>query len=257
MFRLFHNEFFRTSIVFRRYLSESLSGLLVLTFIFYGMFLGSRYLAGPATQFGDRLESLVVGFIAWTLVLSAFAGIANSISEEAQTGVLEQVFMAAHPPFIVFLARALSALLFALVLNASVLAILVVLTGVTLQIPWKIAPVVAAVLLAAYGLGFALGAVALVWKRITQLSSLLQFALLFFLVTPFEQLNLPNKLFVFALPGAPGVSLMRDIMAHGEALELASLMVSVANGVAFFALGAFLFNWAVRYIREKGLTSGY
>lgn len=189
--------------------------------------------------------------------MSAFAGIANNISEEAQTGVLDQVFMAAYPPFVVFLARALSALLFALLLNFLILAILVVLTGVNLHIPWKVIPAVTTVLLAAYGLGFILGAIALVWKRIVQLSSLLQFVLLFCLVTPFEQLDLPYKSIVIALPGAPGVGLMRDIMARGESVEVISLLLSTVNGVAFFATGALLFNWAVKYIREKGLTSGY
>jgi ABC-2 type transport system permease protein len=257
MFRLVHNEFLRTSIVFTRYFGESLSGLLVLTLIFYGIFLGSTYLAGPVAQFGNRLESLVVGFIAWTLFIVAFSGIGNGMSEEAQTGVLEQVFMAAHPPLVVFLARALAGLLFVLILNSLVLAILVLVTGVTLQLPWEIVPVVATVLLAAYGLGFMLGAVALVWKRITQLISLFQFALLFVLVTPFEQLNLASNWVLYMLPAAPGVAMMRETMARGEPLEIAGLMFSALNGAAFFALGALLFNWSVRYVRKKGLTSGY
>jgi ABC-2 type transport system permease protein len=255
--QLLRNEFFRTSIIFRRYLGESLIGLMVLTLIFYGIFLGSSYLAGPAAQFGNRLESLVVGFVAWTLVLSAFTSLASNISEEAQTGVLEQVFMSSHSPLTVFWARAIAAVLFALALNLSVLGMLILLTGARIHLPWAIVPVLIAVLLSSYGLGFMLGAVALVWKRITQLSSLLQFVLLFCVMTPFEQLHPPLPQLARLLPGVPGVELMRGIMARAEPLELNGLVLALVNGVVYFVLGIALFNQAVRFIRQRGLTGGY
>lgn len=94
MFRLVANEFWHTRLIFVRYLPNSLVSFGVLLLLFYGMFLGAGFIAGPDLQFGDRLTSLVVGFVSWTLVIAALSSLADDISGSASTGVLEQVFLA-------------------------------------------------------------------------------------------------------------------------------------------------------------------
>ena len=93
MIDLLIGEFKRTWIQTRRYPAEVIGGIVILTSVFYGIFVSSQYMAGPTTNFGNRLDAIVVGYVIWTLVLYIVNDIANNLQLEAQTGTLEQVFL--------------------------------------------------------------------------------------------------------------------------------------------------------------------
>jgi len=81
MLELFLAEFKRSWIEFIRYPAEAI-GIIITTAIFYGLFLSTRYIAGPALQFGDRLD--VVGFGPWYSRSWTMPG----LQYEAQVGTL-------------------------------------------------------------------------------------------------------------------------------------------------------------------------
>lgn len=255
MLRLIANEADRNLILFRRYLGESVSSLVVLMLVFYGLFLGTRYMAGPTAQFGERLDAMVVGFVLWTLILSSFSGLAQNLAEEAQTGVMEQVFLSSYPPTLVFLARCVSSVGLILLINAGVLAALVLLTGAKIALPVAVIPPIITILMASYGLGFALASLALRLKRVTQLVNLGQFALLFLTMTPFEQWQSPLP--GYLLPMTPGVGLTRELMAHGGNLDGPTMAVAALNGLVYLALGIWAFQIGIRKVKSQGLLSGY
>ena len=88
MIDLLIGEFKRTWTQTRRYPSEAIVGVFIITTVFYGIFLSTQYMAGPGSSFGDRLDSVVVGYVIWTLVLYIVNDIANNLQLEAQTGTL-------------------------------------------------------------------------------------------------------------------------------------------------------------------------
>ena len=62
MLDLFFIESKRQWIVFRRYPVEAFAGVIVFTIIFFGMFTGSKYLAGGNASFGSKLDVVVCVF---------------------------------------------------------------------------------------------------------------------------------------------------------------------------------------------------
>ncbi|MEO8891237.1 MAG: hypothetical protein ABI417_06825 [Coleofasciculaceae cyanobacterium] len=93
MFELFLAEFRRNWIQFIRYPFEAIGGIVITTTIFYGLFLSTRYVAGPALQLGDRFDAIVIGYVLWSLVLFTMVDISSGLQYEAQTGTLEQLFL--------------------------------------------------------------------------------------------------------------------------------------------------------------------
>jgi len=91
MLDLFLAEFKRSWIEFIRYPAEVI-GEYITTAVFYGLFLSARYIAGPALQFGDRLDAIVVGYVLWTLVLSIMTDIALGCNTRLKSEP-EQVFL--------------------------------------------------------------------------------------------------------------------------------------------------------------------
>ena len=91
MFELFLAEFKRSWIQFTRYSTEAIGGIIIITAVFYGLFVSARYIAGPNLQFGDRLDTIIIGYVLWTLVIFIMTDIAGNLQSEAQTGTLEQI----------------------------------------------------------------------------------------------------------------------------------------------------------------------
>ncbi len=85
MLDLLIGELKRTWIQTLRYPSEVFGGVIILTAVFYGIFVGAQYMSGSST-FGDRLDSVVVGYVIWTLVVYIVNDIATNLQIEANTG---------------------------------------------------------------------------------------------------------------------------------------------------------------------------
>lgn len=186
MLRLFWAEFKRQWIQLRRYATEAIAGIVGITIAFYGLFLTTRYVAGPNVQFGERLDAIVVGYVLWSLATFIISDIAGGLQQEAFTGTLEQVFLSPFGAPQVFLIRAFADLALQLVQNLGILIILILLTGSQLAFPPLLLLPMVTVLLGAYGLAMAVGSLALLLKRVQQLLGFLPFGLFFVLLVPTE-----------------------------------------------------------------------
>ena len=257
MLELFLAEFRRSWIQFIRYPVEAIGGIVITTSIFYGLFLSARYIAGPSLQFGDRLDAIVVGYTLWSLVLFIMTDIAGGLQYEAQTGTLEQLFLSPFGAPMVFVMRAFASLVLRLAVILSILLIIIALTGSRLEFPPTLLLPLLTVLLGAYGLAFMMGSLALLLKRVQQLLGIFQFALLFLMATPTETWAGSLQVVRWLLPMTAGAGLLRDLMARGEALNLAQFSLALLNGIGYFTVGLLIFRFAERSAKRRGMLGGY
>ena len=257
MLELFLAEFRRSWIQFIRYPVEAIGGIVITTSIFYGLFLSARYIAGPSLQFGDRLDAIVVGYTLWSLVLFIMTDIAGGLQYEAQTGTLEQLFLSPFGAPMVFVMRAFASLVLRLAVILSILLIIMALTGSRLEFPPTLLLPLLTVLLGAYGLAFMMGSLALLLKRVQQLLGIFQFALLFLMATPTETWAGSLQVVRWLLPMTAGAGLLRDLMARGEALNLAQFSLALLNGIGYFTVGVLIFRFAERSAKRRGMLGGY
>lgn len=257
MLELFLAEFRRSWIQFIRYPVEAIGGIIITTSVFYGLFLSVRYIAGSALQFGDRLDAIVVGYVLWDLVLFIMTDIAGRLQYEAQTGTLEQLFLSPFGAPLVFVMRALASLVLHLAITLTILLIILALTGSRLAFPPTLVFPLLTVLLGAYGLAFLMGSLALLLKRVQQLLGIVQFGLLFLMATPTETWNNSLQVVRWLLPMTGGAGLLRDLMARGEALDLAQFVLALLNGIGYFSVGLLIFRFAEREAKRRGQLSGY
>lgn len=132
---LFWAELKRAWIQYIRYPAEALGGILITTFFFYALFAGAQYVAGPASQFGERLDAVVIGYVLWTLVIFVVNDIALNLQVEAQTGTLEQVLLSPFSAATLFLARACASLVLRFSVVVVILGAILLLTGSRLRFP--------------------------------------------------------------------------------------------------------------------------
>lgn len=257
MLSLFRAEFKRNVLEFIRYPAEVIVGIVILVVLFYGLFLGASFMAGPDLDFGDRLDSIIVGYVVWTMILHSMNSVAGEMQKEAQVGAMEQVFLSCYGPTRVFVNRTIADIMLTSLITLAVLFLILLLTGSRLEFSAAILPPLLSIMLGSFGLAFIMGALALYLKRVQQLLNLGQFVLLFLIMTPFETFQGDAGLARFALPIAPGTGLLRDVMARGAELDINSLTYALAGG-AFYALsGILLFNYMVRQVKLKGSLGWY
>lgn len=257
MVELFLAELKRSWIQFKRYPTEAISGIIIFAAVFYGLFLSAKYVAGPGLQLGDRLDSIIVGYVLWTLATFILFDVAGTLQNEAQTGTLEQLFISPFNIRRVLLFRAIASLLIQFLIIAVILLIIMVLTGRWLSFPITLVFPLSTLILSGYGLSFALGSLALVLKRVQQLLGISQFVLLFLLTVPIETWVGFLKGSGYFLPMSISAGLLRDVMARQQALDLATLGFAFLNGVVYFTIGITLFRWAERETKRRGRISGY
>jgi ABC-2 type transport system permease protein len=249
-------ELKRSWIMLRRYAAETIGGIVATTVVFYGLFLSAKYVAG-GVQFGDRLDTIVVGYVLWSLVLFILGDISGGLQQEAQTGTLEQLFLSPFGAPRIFVTRALAGLTTQLLINLTILLIICLLTGTQLSFPPTLVLPLMAVLLGAYGLALAMGSLALLLKRVQQVLAVFNFGLLFVLTVPVESWAGSAKWLGLLMPMTPGAGLLRQLMAQGRSLDSWDLAIAWLNGLAYFSLGLFLFHWAEGEVKRRGRLGGY
>lgn len=257
MLELFFAELRCSWIEFRRYPVESIAQIVITSAIFYGLFLGAGYIAGSSFKLGDRLDSIIIGYVLWLLVDFVMTNIAGKLQHEAVTGTLEQLFLSRYSAVKVFLMRGLAYLTLEIFKIIIILFIIILLTGSRLYFPPGLVLPFISVLLGAYGFAFIIGSLGLLLKRVQQLIPLFQFPLLFVLTIPTETWTGTPKFLAQLIPMTPGTGLLRDLMARGEGLNLITLVIAFINGSVYFAIGLFLFRVAEKEAKRRGILSGY
>lgn len=237
-----------------RYPVNTLSQFLTIYLLFLVIFLGGRAVA-PAT-ITDSLAGIIVGYLLWTMSLTAFAGLSWNVTREAQWGTLEQLYMSpfgfGHVMAIKMVVNVVESFLW----GAGILVLMMATTGQLVHVdPVTVVPLIALSVAPAVGIGFALGGVAVRFKRIENAFQIVQFVLIGLIAAPISDVPL-----VQWLPLAQGSAMLQRTMAQGAslwALPLEELVVLMVTGVGYLALGFLVFQWCQRWARRAGVMGHY
>ncbi|WP_372480503.1 ABC transporter permease [Halomicrobium sp. HM KBTZ05] len=244
----------REFLLFVRYPANAIGGIVVSLFFFGLLFYGGRMIAGQALT--DSLEGIVVGYFLWTLAVGAYSSISNDIGSEVQWGTLERHIMTPFGFAPVALLKGVAKVVRTFLTSAVILAVMLLLTDTTLQLPVVTITVVAGLAIASVlGLGFAAGGVAVLYKRIGNWLNLLQFGFILLISAPAFDLGWTKF-----LPLAQGSALLQRAMIDGTRLwEFPGLDLLVLVGVAvgYVVLGYAVFEGATRRARRLGVLGDY
>jgi len=244
----------REYLIFVRYPADAIGGIVVSTLFFALLFYGGQAFAAQALA--DSIEGLVVGYFLWTLSVGAYSSVSNDIGSEVQWGTLERHFMTPFGFAPVALAKGVAKVVRSFVTSGVILAIMLLVTGTTLQVPIVTVVIVAGLsILSVLGLGFAAGGLSVLYKRIGSWLGLLQFVFPVLIAAPAFDLGATRY-----LPLAQGSSLLQRAMLEGTRLwefppmELATLL---AVAVVYVGGGYAVFHYATRRARRLGVLGDY
>jgi len=245
---------YREYLVFVRYPANAVGGIVVALFFFALLFYGGRMVAGRALT--DSIEGIIVGYFLWTLSVGAYSSISNDIGSEVQWGTLERHVMTPFGFAPVALLKGVAKLVRTFLTSALILAVMLVMTGTTLSLNVLTVVVVATLtVVSVLGLGFAAGGITVLYKRVGNWLSLLQFGFIVLISAPAFDFGWARL-----LPLAHGSALLQQAMVDGTRLWEFSvvdlgLLVGVAAG--YLVGGYLVFQAATRRARQLGVLGDY
>lgn len=237
-----------------RYAFDTVSSLIGMYLLFLTIFYGVKGL-GSVSE-GGTLSSLVLGFNVWVLLAFAYSAVAGSLVGEAQTGTLEQVAMSPRGLLGAVLIRFWVAFLFLILQITVLLTLAMATTGLWLNFDvLSVVPLLLGSATAILGIGLAMGGVALVFKRMQNVSSLVQFALIGLVVAPVERFPL-----VKFVPISLGYQLLNKVMVDDlsiTAIPIGDLALLFASAGVFLFMGVAVFKRLEASAKDRGLLGQY
>jgi ABC-2 type transport system permease protein len=245
-------------IYLKRYYFDTLSMIITMFLVFLLIFYGAMALLGGTTlaDSGDTLEAIIVGFMVWTFALVAYSNLSWGMIEEAQQGTLEQLYMTPLGFGWVTIFRVVANFIVNALMVIVVLLLMMASTGKWLHLDvLSLTPLILLTVAGAYGIGFFMGGLALVVKRVQSALQILQFVLVIFIAAPFGWL--PVMKF---LPLSLGTRLIGNVMI-GELslyqLPPGDVLFLIGNSVFYFGVGFLLFKFFENIARDRGLLGHY
>lgn len=237
-----------------RYPVNFVSDLANMLILFAAMFYGGRAVA--PTAISNTIEGIIVGYLLWTLSMSAFSGLSWSVTREAQWGTLEQLFMSPFGFGPVMFAKTIVNVLVSFLWGAITLLFMMALTGEWLAVdPVTLIPLGFLAVAPALGIGFALGGLAIRFKRIENVFQIMQFVFIGLIAAPVSEYPLLKW-----VPLAQGSQMLQTAMKDGVplwGLPAGELGVLVVTAVGYLALGYAAFAYCQRWARREGVMGHY
>lgn len=246
----------QTIITFRRYLFETLSGVITLFLLFLALFYGAKAFGAGAPRFGNALEGIVVGYMVWGLALFTYSAMAQELTMEAQLGTLEQLAMSPMGLPAVMIGRALSNLLWQLIVMSVMLMMMMASSGQWLHIDLiSLLPLVFLTVGGVVGLSFAMGGLAIVFKRVTSALQILQIVFIGMVALPVGRFP-----WIKYFPLAWGKEMLNRVMIDGTsifALQAGDVGFLLAHATAYIVVGMMIFKYFEKVARQRALLGHY
>jgi ABC-2 type transport system permease protein len=237
-----------------RYAFNTVTNLFTIYVFFALLFFGGRAVAPQAIT--DSLTGIIVGFFLLLMATVAYSDLSWEMIREAQWGTLEQLYMSPLGFRRVVFLKTMVNLLVAFAFGGILLGLMLLTTGTTLALdPLTVVPLGLLTLGPAIGVGYLLGGLALVFKRVENVFQIVQFSFVGLVAAPVDTYPVLK-----ALPLALGADLLRTAMGEGVrlwALPAADLGLLVVEAVVYVAVGHVVFGLLARRAKAGGKLGKY
>jgi ABC-2 type transport system permease protein len=226
-------------------------------FVFISLLMGG----GRLDQ--ESLAPRLLGFLVWWYAAIGISQMGWALMEEAQTGTLEQMYMASVPTEIILLGRSFAALVLATAMILMIGTGLAPALDIRIPMRWEALPVFGLTMVGLFGFGFVMAGATIVFKQVQQLANLAEQLLLYLGGALLPVHNLPGWLEAFSrtLPTTQGIIVLRNVVLDGGSLASTwgdgSLMWLMLHSMLYFVIGWLGFKWLERIARKQGTLGQY
>ena len=241
--------------IMRSYGFNTVVQLFTLVLFFAFLYFGARWVATPR-RLGETLEALILGYWIWVGLILSLSQFTWNITTYAQQGLLEQLFMTPWRLHRVLAVEAAASFTVDTLLNLLMLLAFMLISGHWLALePLTTLTLYVLTLLPGFGLGYILAGLAMRYKNIQSLFTIVQFALV-----PLQMLPVDRYPGLNVFPFALGIRMLLQHAREGTRLwEFPPHLwaILLAQAVLYLGLGLAVYHRLETAARERGLLGHY
>jgi len=236
----------------KRYFLNTLMTMIGIFILFMLVFFGLRsFEAGTET-----LQGSIVGFAMWIFALMAYSEMSWGLLQEARDGTLEQLYLTPSTFRRISAYRVFGSFIFQFILFITFLGIMMAVTGEYLSLNPGVVILIGLTLLSVYGLGYIMGGLSLVFKKVQAGNQILQFLFILLLVLP----TITDHQIIYFVPISWGNLMINKMMIDGLSLldfTLLEYSILLVNSFAYLIVGLFIFSLMEKSAKKRGLLGHY
>ncbi|MFB6282332.1 MAG: ABC transporter permease [Halobacteria archaeon] len=231
-------------------------GRIVTLYLFFAMFFfgGKDFMPNIMTE--NAVGGFVVGFFLWSVASGSVMSFPRYVSQESQWGTLEQVYLSKFDFGLIAAAELIVSIMVSLIFGGILLVLMLITTGVSINLDLiTVIPILLLTVCSGIGLGFILGGITLIYKRIENLLGIINIGVIGLIAAPGDKYTPVN-----VLPLSLGSELLQLTMNNDmELWEIPSilLLALVAKAILYILVGYGIYKLAEKYSRKKGSMSDY
>jgi len=249
---IFYSVVKKYFIELKRYFLNTLMSMIGIFIMFLLVFFGLRsFEAGT-----DTLQGSIVGFAMWIFAVMAYSEMSWGLLQEARDGTLEQLYLTPSTFRRISAYRVFGSFIFQFMLFTVFLGIMMVVTGQYLTLNAGVIILIGLTLLSIYGLGYIMGGLSLVFKKVQAGNQILQFLFILLLVLP----TITDHQIIYFMPLSWGNHMINKMMIDGLSLfdfTLLEYLILLVNSFAYLIIGLFIFSLMERSAKKRGLLGHY
>ncbi len=236
----------------KRYFLNTLMTMAGIFILFMLVFFGLRSFEAST----ETLQGTIIGFAMWVFAVMAYSEMSWGLLQEAKDGTLEQLYLTPSTFRRISAYRVLGSFIFQFILFLAFLGIMMVVTGEYLSLNPGVIILVGLTLLSIYGIGYMMGGLSLVFKKVQAGNQILQFLFILLLALP----TITDHSIIYFVPISWGNHLINKMMIDGLSLldfTLFEYSILILNSFAYLIAGLFIFKLMEKIAKKRGLLGHY
>jgi len=229
---------------------------LLFAVIFFGGKAATSRVGGEVSEFSSTFEGIIVGWFLLTMVQASYSSLHSNVTSESQWGTLEQLYMSPYGFGWIMALKNIVNVLFAVLWGVMMLILMMVTTWTWFIIDiFTIAPIIIFTILPVLGIGLVSAGLALIYKKIGGVNSIMQFVFIGLIAVPVTDQSLLQL-----LPVAQGSAMLQEAMRNGVKIwefSLFELIILVVPGLIYYIIGYVVFRYCEHVARRKGVMGHY
>lgn len=196
----------------------------------------------------DYRTLMLVGYIAWTLSISAISSVGNEISSELSRGTFYRKMHSKYPLIILYLGDLIASFITQIVVIISLLIIAKVFWNVTVTFSFTIIIALIINLLGMYGIGLIVGGLSVLYKRIGAVVLLIQLGMLFITDT------IPTSPSLLAVTKVIPLTSCNEVIRtclSGQT-DTRSFVMLLLSSVIWIVIGGMFFHISIKSAKKRG-----
>lgn len=196
---------------------------------------------------------MIVGLYTFVIIQEGITGLVSRVSEGKTSGVFEQIIVNPYGSWFILFCKSVAGAVITVFSLFVFVPLAMIITGKYFSINViKLIFLLISLYMATIGIGFIIGGLTLIFRRLWSFAYLIQFLVLTLIILP----SYPFSLYSL-LPISPQAMTINKVIAYNLTISYKWWIYLYLNGFVYFVMGVLIYKKLEEVAREKGVLGHY